>query len=116
MSELKALRAERIALVSPYPSAIMLAAVKWWTLQGFEVVQQGGVDIHSTDTVQIYQLQSADAWRVNDKLEEITGTPKCCEALRMIGRLGMPVPDNTTASALPMSILLNERQASADCN
>ena len=63
VSELKALRAERIALVSPYPSAIMLAAVKWWTLQGFEVVQQGGVDIHSTDTVQIYQLQSADAWR-----------------------------------------------------
>lgn len=63
VSELKALRAERIALVSPYPSAIMLAAVKWWTLQGFQVVQQGGVDIHSTDTVQIYQLQSADAWR-----------------------------------------------------
>ena len=61
--ELKALRAQRIALVSPYPSAIMLAAVAWWTQQGFEVVQQGGVDIHSNDTVKIYGLQSADAWQ-----------------------------------------------------
>lgn len=69
VSELKALHAQRIALVSPYPRAIMLAAVKWWKLQGFEVVQQGGVDIYSNDTVQIYQLQSADAWRLLSSMD-----------------------------------------------
>lgn len=62
VAELKAIQAERIALFSPYPSAIMQAAVNWWTRQGFEVVQQGGVDIQSNDTTQIYGLQSSDAW------------------------------------------------------
>jgi maleate isomerase len=63
VSELNALGAQRIALVSPYPRAIMEAAVAWWTEQGFQVVKQGGIDIHSNDTVKIYGLQSADAWQ-----------------------------------------------------
>ena len=62
IAQLQAVSAHRIALVSPYPAFIMTAAVQWWGAHGFDVVQQGGIDIHSNDTVQIYGLQSADAW------------------------------------------------------
>ena len=62
LAQLQAVGAQRIALVSPYPVPIMDAAVRWWRAQGFDVVHQGGVDIHSDDTVHIYGLQSADAW------------------------------------------------------
>ncbi len=62
MAQLNAAGARRIALVSPYPASLMEAGVRWWTAQGYEVVHQGGVDIHSQDTVHIYDLQSADAW------------------------------------------------------
>lgn len=62
MDRLQSVGARRIALVSPYPAPLMDAAVRWWRGQGYEVVHQGGVDIHSEDTVHIYDLQSADAW------------------------------------------------------
>lgn len=64
VAQLQAIRANRIALVSPYPAVIMDAAVRWWGAQGFDVVAQSSVDIKSNDTIHIYGLQSGDAWPV----------------------------------------------------
>ena len=108
VAELKALQAERIALFSPYPSAIMQAAVDWWTRQGFEVVQQGGVDIHANDTTQIYGLQSADAWpslRAMDigKADAVvlsgTGMPSLPLIQKASAHLGVPVISSNLALA-----------------
>jgi maleate isomerase len=108
VAELKALQAERIALFSPYPSAIMQAAVNWWTCQGFEVVQQGGVDIHVNDTTQIYGLQSVDAWpslRAMDigKADAVvltgTGMPSLPLIHKASAHLGVPVISSNLALA-----------------
>lgn len=108
VAELKAIQAERIALFSPYPSAIMQAAVNWWTRQGFEVVQQGGVDIHSNDTTQIYGLQSSDAWpslRAMDigKADAVvlsgTGMPSLPLLQKASAHLGVPVISSNLALA-----------------
>jgi len=108
VSELKALRAQRIALVSPYPGAIMAAAVVWWTRQGFEVVQQGGVDIHSKDTVKIYGLQSANAWQSLQtmdigKAEAVvlsgTGMPSLPLIQKASAHFGVPVISSNLALA-----------------
>ena len=108
VAELKALQAERIALFSPYPSAIMQAAVNWWTRQGFEVVQQGGVDIHANDTTQIYGLQSVDAWpslRAMDigKADAVvltgTGMPSLPLIHKASAHLGVPVISSNLALA-----------------
>jgi maleate isomerase len=40
VSELNALGAQRIALVSPYPRAIMEAAVAWWTGKAFRLLSR----------------------------------------------------------------------------
>ena len=108
VAELKDIQAERIALFSPYPSAIMQAAVRWWTRQGFEVVQQGGVDIHSNDTTQIYGLQSSDAWpslRAMDigKADAVvlsgTGMPSLPLIHKASAHLGVPVISSNLALA-----------------
>jgi len=108
VAELKVIQAERIALFSPYPSAIMQAAVNWWTRQGFEVVQQGGVDIHANDTTQIYGLQSVDAWpslRAMDigKADAVvltgTGMPSLPLIHKASAHLGVPVISSNLALA-----------------
>ena len=108
VAELKAIQAERIALFSPYPSAIMQAAVNWWTRQGFEVVQQGGVDIQSNDTTQIYGLQSSDAWpslRAMDigKADAVvlsgTGMPSLPLLHKASAHMGVPVISSNLALA-----------------
>lgn len=108
VAELKAIQAERIALFSPYPSAIMQAAVNWWTRQGFEVVQQGGVDIQSNDTTQIYGLQSSDAWpslRAMDigKADAVvlsgTGMPSLPLLQKASAHMGVPVISSNLALA-----------------
>lgn len=108
VAELKAIQAERIALFSPYPSAIMQAAVNWWTRQGFEVVQQGGVDIQSNDTTQIYGLQSSDAWpslRALDigKADAVvlsgTGMPSLPLLQKASAHMGVPVISSNLALA-----------------
>ena len=108
VSELKMLRAQRIALVSPYPGAIMAAAVVWWTRQGFEVVQQGGVDIHSKDTVKIYGLQSANAWQSLQTMDignadavvlSGTGMPSLPLIQKASAHFGVPVISSNLALA-----------------
>lgn len=108
VAELKAIHAKRIALVSPYPSVIMQAAVAWWHLQGFEVVQQGGVDIHSNDTTQIYGLQSSDAWQSMRNMDigqadavvmSGTGMPSLPLIQKAATHLGVPVMSSNWALA-----------------
>jgi len=108
ISQLRAAGASRIALVSPYPAAIMAAAVRWWSAQGFDVVCQGGVDIHSNDTVHIYGLQSADAW-ASLRLMDIgnadavvlsgTGMPSLPLIERASAHFGVPVISSNLALA-----------------
>jgi maleate isomerase len=108
ISQLRAAGASRIALVSPYPAAIMAAAVRWWGAQGFDVVCQGGVDIHSNDTVHIYGLQSADAW-ASLRLMDIgnadavvlsgTGMPSLPLIERASAHFGVPVISSNLALA-----------------
>lgn len=108
VSELNALGAQRIALVSPYPRAIMEAAVAWWTEQGFQVVKQGGIDIHSNDTVKIYGLQSADAWQSLQALDignaealvlSGTGMPSLPLIQKATAYFGVPVISSNMALA-----------------
>jgi maleate cis-trans isomerase len=108
VAELKALSAQRIALVSPYPNAIMLAAVAWWRDQGFEVVRQGGVDIQSNDTVKIYGLQSEDAWQFLQTMDignaeavvlSGTGMPSLPLIQKATAHFGVPVISSNLALA-----------------
>jgi maleate isomerase len=77
-------------------------------LQGFDVVCQGGVDIHSNDTVHIYGLQSADAW-ASLRLMDIgnadavvlsgTGMPSLPLIERASAHFGVPVISSNLALA-----------------
>lgn len=107
-AQLQAQGAQRIALVSPYPAALMAAAVRWWGAQGFEVLCQGGVDIRSNDTTQIYGLQSADAWAVLAQLDigqadavvlSGTGMPSLALIERATQHFGVPVVSSNLALA-----------------
>jgi len=93
-ARLESVGARRIALVSPYPAPLMEAAVRWWRDQGFEVVHQGGVDIHSDDTVHIYDLQSADAWAA--LLEQGIGQADAL-VLSGTGMPSLPIIDRASA-------------------
>jgi len=108
MAQLHAIGAHRIALVSPYPAPIMTAGVRWWRALGFDVVCQGGVDIHSHDTVQIYGLQSADAWTALRQLDigaaqavvlSGTGMPSLPLIERASAHFGVPVVSSNLALA-----------------
>ena len=108
VAELKGLSAQRIALFSPYPNAIMLAAVAWWRDQGFEVVRQGGVDIQSNDTVKIYGLQSEDAWQFLQTMDignaeavvlSGTGMPSLPLIQKATAHFGVPVISSNLALA-----------------
>ena len=108
VAELKAINAERIVLVSPYPDVIMQAAVRWWTREGFEVVQQGGVEIHSQDTTKIYGLQSSDAWQAIRNMDigqadavvmSGTGMPSLPLIQKATAHLGVPVISSNLALA-----------------
>ncbi|MCX7226906.1 MAG: aspartate/glutamate racemase family protein [Burkholderiales bacterium] len=108
IAQLQAVGAQRIALVSPYPASIMTAAVRWWRAQGFDVVGQGGVDIHSGDTVHIYGLQSANAWSALRQMDignadavllSGTGMPSLPLIERASTHFGVPVISSNLALA-----------------
>jgi maleate isomerase len=108
ITQLQAIGAHRIALVSPYPAFIMTSAVHWWVAHGFDVVHQGGIDIHSNDTVQIYGLQSADAWAALRNLKvghadavvlSGTGMPSLPLIDRASAHFGVPVISSNLALA-----------------
>jgi len=49
---------ERVALLSPYPDWLNVAAIEYWQRQGFEVVDVQQVSTGSDNTDQIYTLGS----------------------------------------------------------
>ena len=65
--------ARRIALLSPYPVALVDAARRYWRSRGIEVPVFDRVEIGSQDTRDIYALSSDDAMRVlqSARLEEV---------------------------------------------
>ena len=81
---LRALGVGRVALLAPYPAAIVEAGVAFWQAAGLSIVQVMTVDIGSQDTRRIYGLRSADALAALDG-----GVSDEAEALLMSGT-GMP--------------------------
>lgn len=81
---LRALGAERIALISPYPEALAAAARAYWTEEGFAVTLTRPVPIAGPDTRAIYALGSDDARRA---LRSLGASP--CDAVVFSGT-GMP--------------------------
>ncbi len=57
----RALGAERIALLAPYPASLVDAGVAYWQAAGLTVAQLLTLDLGSEDTRHIYALRSADA-------------------------------------------------------
>ena len=55
------LKAQRIALVSPYPAALSDAGYRYWEQAGIEVVAKLRVDPDLHDTHRIYELTNNDA-------------------------------------------------------
>lgn len=60
-SRLKALSAESIAIVAPYPEWLLNPGVEYWTARGFRVSAVGHARLPSTDLHQIYELGSHQA-------------------------------------------------------
>lgn len=84
LDALEALGVERIALLAPYPAAIVDAGVAYWQAAGLSIVQVMTIDLDSQDTRRIYALRSADALAALDG-----GLSGDAEALLMSGT-GMP--------------------------
>lgn len=61
LASLKALDAERIAVLAPYPQNIIDASVAFWEQAGLTVTAAKRIDIGSADTRKIYGLSSNDA-------------------------------------------------------
>lgn len=90
---LRSLGARSIALVAPYPAALVEAGCRYWADAGIRVAACLRVDPELTDTHQIYELTSADALAALRKVDRTgadclvasgTGMPtlKALQALR----------------------------------
>lgn len=60
-AELSLLGARSIAIVAPYPHALVEAGRQYWTRSGYRVAELRTIDIGTDDTRAIYQLGSSDA-------------------------------------------------------
>lgn len=58
---LRAMGAEVIALIAPYPETLIEAGVQYWSAKGYRIATALRVQTASSDTRSIYQLGSADA-------------------------------------------------------
>ncbi len=87
---LRALDAQRIALIVPYPEPLIEAGVAYWSAVGFEVVAVARIDIRTSDTRAIYGLTSDDAIRALATLD-----PGAADAV-LLSATGLP-----TIRALP---------------
>lgn len=90
LDALAALGAARIALLAPYPAALVDAGVVYWRAAGLTVVDVRRVDLGSGDTRRIYGLRSGDAMAALE-----SGVPDDIDAVLITGT-GMP-----TLAALP---------------
>jgi maleate isomerase len=69
LSALDLARARRIFVVSPYPAWLLEAGLAYWRAAGLEIAGSATVPTGRADTRGIYELQSADAAAVLDRLD-----------------------------------------------
>ncbi|MBR0916206.1 maleate cis-trans isomerase family protein [Bradyrhizobium japonicum] len=53
------LGARRIALFGPYPGWLQEASFSFWSQAGFDLTAKGGIDLGSSDTLNIYKLRTS---------------------------------------------------------
>ena len=70
-AELRQIKAQRLALVSPYPDWLHQPAVSYWQEHDFDIVVQAQVDIGSTDTYRIYEQQSNQAQSIIEQFSTL---------------------------------------------
>lgn len=68
---LKQQKAEKIALLTPYPNWLNEHAINYWTSRGFDVKESCIIDIKSDDTYAIYVQQSANAREALHRLMDV---------------------------------------------
>ncbi|MGZ0189522.1 MAG: maleate cis-trans isomerase family protein [Alphaproteobacteria bacterium] len=81
---LASIKANRVALLAPYPQHLIDAGVQYWEASGLEVVAVQRMDLGSADTREIYGLQSSDALSALKSFD-----PGNADAILMSGT-GMP--------------------------
>ena len=79
------LDAKRIALFSPYPDWLTAASRAYWAGLGYEIVSWGTMPDDTSETVNIYGLNSAGFLRASETLETVAA-----DAVVVTGT-GMPV-------------------------
>ena len=94
------LDAKRIALFSPYPDWLTAASRAYWAGLGYEIVSWGTMPDDTSDTVNIYGLNSAGFLRASETLETAsadavvvtgTGMPVLPAVRPLFERTGKPV-------------------------
>jgi maleate isomerase len=96
---LDALKAKRIALVSPYPPWLTQACVAFWGAQGREVAEVQVPAGEREDTRRIYALGSADALHALERIR-----PSAVDAVLITGT-GMPSLAALAQARLPVPLL-----------
>ena len=78
----RALRARRVALVSPYPAGLAAASVRYWTAQGFDVAEVVAVTPGGAGAFHpISSMAAGDARLALDRLDGVAGL----DAVVMLG-------------------------------
>lgn len=117
LDALEALGVERVALLAPYPAAIVEAGIAYWRAAGLSIVQVMTVDIGSQDTRRIYGLRSADALAALDSgvsdeagalLMSGTGMPTLAALAPAAARIGRPVLSSNYCLAWALRRALGE--------
>ena len=113
---LSELNANRVAMVSPYPTALQNASVEYWRSRGVTIQNITSVDIGQADTRGIYELTSADA-AAGLKAVDVSSTDAVLlsgtgmPSLRVLAQHGLPVPALSSNSALAWALLTETSEA-----
>lgn len=104
---LRARRAHRLLILTPYPEWLNQPALAYWRRQGFEVAGSLRVDIGGEDTYGIYEQQSSAVRALIDRIDAAdadavlvsgTGMPSL-PVLRQLGARGRPAVSSNLALA-----------------
>jgi maleate isomerase len=101
LSRLKAMGAQRIAVISPYPEALHQAGLAYWRAAGLEVIHARRIEIGSADTRAIYALAN-DAAAAEIALAQAVQP----DAVLLSGT-GMPTLDHLAPGSTPPVISSN---------
>ena len=99
LQALKLLGAQRIALVSPYPSWLSQASLAYWKAAGLKVTAVAGLPSELLDTRAIYKLTTPAVQQVLAGLDT-----SACDAVLMSGT-GMPSLRTMASHRLAMPVL-----------